>query len=370
ATMLSSAAAIMLVVVSLLIAGRAPPRWLCRASFALPALSVVCALLGLVPAAQLAIALKAPLNILGLFACLCIVAVAARRRNVAEAWFLVLPVALGFVTALHDLGVVLMLLDGPVFLSLYYRPLMLIGFAMILMRRLGISLIALDDVNQYLTQRLTEQERVLERMHAEERAQAAQRICTEERQRLTKDLHDGLSGHLVSIIALSEREKAAAIEHSAREALEDLRLVIHSLDIGEDELPLALSGLRERLERQLKRLDIELAWSVVNLPDIPGLSPTHALNILRILQEAITNAVKHARARRIAVYGSTDVLGHGVLTIENDGLPFTIPSASDGHGLTNMRRRVTRLGGELLIEPLAQGTRLAVVLPVRLPAAL
>lgn len=368
ATMLSSAAAIMLVIVSLLVSGRKPPRWLCWTTVAIPGLSIAFALTGLVSTTQLALALNAPLNIAGLLACVCIVGWAALRHDVTEAWFLVLPVALGFVTALRDLLVVFMVLDGPVFLSLYYRPLMLIGFAMILMRRLGMSLIALDDVNQYLKQRLAEQERVLERMHADERAQAAQRIRTDERQRLTKDLHDGLSGHLVSIIALSERENAPAIEHSAREALDDLRLVIHSLDIGEDELPLALAGLRERLERQLKRLDIELPWSVVNLPDIPGLTPTHALNILRILQEAITNAVKHAQARRIAVHGSTDVLGHGVLTIENDGLPFTPIPESDGHGLANMRRRVARLGGELIIEPLAQGTRVAVVLPTRLPA--
>lgn len=367
-TMLSSAAAMMLVVIALLVAGRRPPRWLCWTTVALPALSITTALLGLVQPTQLALALNAPLNIVGLLACLGIVAWAAVKHNVTEAWFLVLPVALGFVTALRDLFVVFMVIDGPVFLSLYYRPLMLIGFAMILMRRLGMSLIALDDVNQYLKQRLAEQERVLERMHAEERAQAAQRIRMDERQRLTKDLHDGLSGHLVSIIALSERENAREIEHSAREALDDLRLVIHSLDIGEDELPLALAGLRERLERQLKRIDIGLSWSVVNLPDIPGLTPTHALNILRILQEAITNAVKHAQARRIAVYGSTDVFGRGVLTIENDGLPFNAPAAGDGHGLANMRRRVARLGGELIIEPLAHGTRLAVVLPTRLPA--
>src|SRR5690606_12952041 len=183
-----------------------------------------------------------------------------------------------------------------VLLSVYYRPAMMIGIAMILMRRLGISLNQLDNINAYLTLRLQEQEQELARLHAEERKEAARRTLSEERQRLTADLHDGLSGHLASIIALSEREQSTQVERAAREALDDLRLVIHSLDIQDHEFPVALAGLRERLERQLKRMGISLQWSMVRLPDVTGVTPSHVLNVLRILQEAITNAIKHGKA--------------------------------------------------------------------------
>ncbi len=80
--------------------------------------------------------------------------------------------------------------------------------------------------------------------------------------------------------------------------------MIYSLDIGEKELPLALANFRERLEPQLHRLGVALDWSMASLPEVSGVTPGNALVVLRILQEAITNALKHGPARRIAVRGS------------------------------------------------------------------
>ena len=108
----------------------------------------------------------------------------------------------------------------------------------------------------------------------------------------------------MSIIALSERAEKRPIEQAARDALNDLRLVIYSLDLGEDELPLALANFRERLIPQLHRLGVELDWSMADLPEVSGVTPGNALAVLRIVQEAITNALKHGPARRIAVRGS------------------------------------------------------------------
>jgi two-component system, NarL family, sensor histidine kinase UhpB len=192
-------------------------------------------------------------------------------------------------------------------------------------------------------------------------------VRSEERQNLTSNLHDGLSGHLVSIIALSEREKVSAIGHTAREALDDLRLVIHSLDINDHELPLALAGLRERIERQLRRLGIDLHWSMARLPEISGVTPTHALNLLRIVQEAITNAVKHGRTREIVVQGSQDANGEALISVQNTGIPFPRDPARRGIGLDSMQRRVRQLGGRILFDSLNDGTRVRIHLPPRLP---
>src|SRR5690606_8109803 len=111
--------------------------------------------------------------------------------------------------------------------------------------------------------------------------------------------------HLASIIAMAERDRTTDIERTAREALDDLRLVIHSLDIGDRELMAALSGLRERLEPRLKRQGVLLEWSMARLPEISGVTPEYALNTLRIVQEAVTNALRHGPATRIAVRGDT-----------------------------------------------------------------
>ncbi len=251
-------------------------------------------------------------------------------------------------------------------LAVYYRPLMLIAFSVILMRRLGLSLQRLDGANAYLKQRLAQQEMELARLHQEERIVAAQRVRDEERQRLTVDLHDGLSGHLASIIALAERQEAATIEQTAREALDDLRLVIHSLDIGDRELPVALASFRERLMRQLKRLGIELDWSISKLPEVTGVTPAHALNVLRILQEAITNARKHGQATRITLRAGPNADGKAaVIVVDNEGIPFV--RCDGGSGLNNMRWRAARLGGTVHIETLANGTRVILALPLCLP---
>jgi signal transduction histidine kinase len=324
-------------------------------------------LAGIEPLRGFLLRITPPLGVLSGLAALT-VCIHGAWRGVRDAWLL-LPALVGLLLAMsHDFGVWKgWILQPPVPLNFYYRALVQVGIVAILMLRLGQSLKHLDEANDDLSLRLAEREMELERLHRRERDEEVRRVRHEERQRLTVDLHDGLSGHLASIIALSERDKVDDIQHSAREALDDLRLVIHSLDIGEDELVVALSSLRERLERQLRRLRIGLEWSMTHLPEISGVTPTHAMNVLRIVQEAVTNAIKHGHARRICVRGHAGDDGRAAIAVENDGLPFM--PGNGGAGLCNMRRRVQQLNGELCIEGLANGTRLHLLLPLRLPGA-
>lgn len=239
------------------------------------------------------------------------------------------------------------------------------GLCVVLVRRMADSFDRLDRSNEVLNARLAAREAELAALARQERIEAARLVREQERGRLTRDLHDGISGHLVSIIALSERAETRPIEQAARDALSDLRLVIYSLDIGEDELPLALANFRERLEPQLQRLGVTLDWSMADLPDVAGVTPGNALLVLRIVQEAITNALKHGPARRIAVRGRAVADGRPEITIDNDGRPFAADSR--GRGLDNMRRRAALLGAALAFEVLPCGTRVVVVLPSRLP---
>lgn len=365
AIMLGSSASVMLIIIAMLVGDRSPPRWLERATVAAPAISILIAMSGLVSPQQVVLFLNAPLNVLGMIVSLAVICWAALIGKSHDARLLLLPVCLLGAVVVHDFAIVLGWEDVPLFLSLYYRTLLMIGIAMVLMRRLGVSLMRLDEANDHLRRTLAQREAELERLHEADRRKAAEQARHEERQRLIVDLHDGLSGHLASIIALSEREKSARIECTAREALDDLRLVIHSLDIGEGELRAALSGLRERSERQLRRIGIQLDWSTAKLPDISGVTPTHALNVLRIVQEALTNAITHGRARRILVHGDAAPDGRARLSVENDGIPFA--ANLGGYGLGNMRRRVSQLGGEISIEPMTAGTRLRLLLPLQLP---
>ncbi|MBV9044285.1 MAG: hypothetical protein JO348_08805, partial [Alphaproteobacteria bacterium] len=225
------------------------------------------------------------------------------RAN-TEARLLLAPVVLMSWYALRDAYVAATLpLHEFSVLLVFGRPLFLAVLTVVLMRRLGLSLNQLDRSNETLALKLAEREAELAVLARQDRIEAGQRVREQERRRLTRDLHDGISGHLASIVALSERSGEKPIENAARDALNDLRLVIYSLDLGDRELPLALANFRDRLIPQLQRLGVQLDWSVAALPEVSGVTPGNALTVMRILQEAITNAVKHGPARTIKIRG-------------------------------------------------------------------
>src|SRR5690606_35273280 len=142
------------------------------------------------------------------------------------------------------------------------------------------------------------------------------------------------------IIALSEQKQAdrRAIEGSALEALEDLRLVINSLDVEDGDVRVALAGFRERLGPPLRRLGVTLDWSMEDLPEVNGGTPANALSILRILQEAVTNGLKHGPARHIGIKGAPDGDDRVIVAVTND-LHGSSPGQGLGRGMDNMYRR-------------------------------
>ena len=364
---LAPAVGFVLIGVALALIHVPPPRTLRLLAIAVSAVLVTSVLSGLLTNRTLIAAISLPPMII-CFAVACgIIVHGALRRHNAEAQLLLAPFVLMTWFAARDMGVSAGLIDGSILLSVYGRLFFLAAATAVLMRRLALSLDQLDQANENLNRKLAAREAELAVLHRQERIEAARLVREQERQRLTHDLHDGISGHLVSIIAMAERADTGTkpIEQAAREALDDLRLVIYSLELGDRELPLALANFRERLIPQLQRIGVALDWSTARLPEVSGVTPGNALTILRILQEAITNALKHGPARNITIRGAAIDGGKAAITVENDGRPFA--GTGQGHGLGNMRRRAGALSGELRLEALGEGTRLTLLLPTALP---
>ena len=340
------------------------PTWLAPATVLVPLALVVAGLLG-VPAFPLAL-MGVLAAIAGHFGAALALGGGFARTGSWELGLLAFPFFLVTTIGLRDTAVTLGLLDGGLLLSGYVRSLTILMIVILLMRRLATSLQQIDEAKETLQERLAQREAELAVLHEKERSRAVAAVRDQERQRLMHDLHDGLSGHLVSIIALAERKAAEprSIEKAARAALEDLRLVINSLDLGDRDLPLALAGFRERLGPQLRRIGIELAWSMEGLPEISGVTPTNALSILRILQEAVTNAIKHGPAARIAISASEGTDGSAAISVENSGRATL--GDGNGYGVANMRRRAAQLGGSVSLDPTDQGMRLTLTLPATL----
>ncbi|MGV3635675.1 MAG: sensor histidine kinase [Pseudorhodoplanes sp.] len=364
---LTPAIGILAIGFALALVGRQPPRIITHLSIAVPALLCL-VLFARLLATNTVVLIDVAVLIVTFTVAAAIIAWAALRHRNVDAAIMLLPILLLCWFLARDAALIFGWRDDSILIASYVRPLILLAILAVLMRRLTESLDRLDHANETLQHRLAEREAELAVLHRKDRLEATRLVQEQERQRLTRDLHDGISGHLVSIIAMAEKTEGEAkpIEQTARRALDDLRLVIYSLDLDDRELPLALASFRERLVPQLRRMGVELDWSMTGLPEIGGVTPGNALMVLRIMQEAVTNALNHGSAHTIIVRGAESTDEMAVISIENIGKPFV--AAATGHGIANMRERARHLQGRLDIEPIESGTRVSLTLPRRLPS--
>ena len=276
-----------------------------------------------------------------------------------------------------DMLSIAQLMPNRIFVARLCYSALLVAIGAGLTWRFALALNQVDGFAGRLVTRVREAEEKLKASFAREEERARAAALARERARLMRDLHDGLGGQLVSIVALSERGEAGApVGDAARSALRDLRLVIDSLDDIGGDLMLALGSWRERAMAQLRPHDMALHWHAVTaqgLPVHPELRPWHVIQIVRLLDEALTNAVKHAAAQTVTVTIETlagaDGLDRGRITVADDGNGFDVAAgaAKAARGLRNMRARAARCGAELELDSDAAGTRVRLTLPHRFP---
>jgi signal transduction histidine kinase len=237
--------------------------------------------------------------------------------------------------------------------------------AWIVTRRFVRSIDESERLNRELEDRVATKHAELERQHARTRELEREQAVVQERARLMSDMHDGIGAQLISTLSLVEHGEASKYQVAAalRECIDDLRLAIDSLEPTDGELAPVLGGLRYRLEPRLRAQGIALDWQVQDLPKLACLTPQNVLHVLRILQEAFTNVLKHAQARRIRVATAVDA-GCVAIEVSDDGRGFDGAPSERGHGLDNMHRRAKAIGGKLRIGPSAVGTTLSLSLPV------
>ena len=105
-----------------------------------------------------------------------------------------------------------------------------------------------------------------------------------------------------------------------------------------------------------------------DLPTLPWMDAAAALQILRIVQESITNVIKHARATRLRVATSAGD-GHVRVTIADDGVGFDVQAVArvrvpSGRGLRNLRHRAEQLGAGIDMRSDGNGTTMTLLLPI------
>jgi signal transduction histidine kinase len=198
----------------------------------------------------------------------------------------------------------------------------------------------------------------------------------EERNRIARELHDAVAQKLFSLrltaeaaAVLVERDPARAREELARvqrlsaEALAELRAVVVEMrppDLDEDGL---VGALRKHVEVLGRVHDARL---IFHGTDLPVLSRSREEVVLRIAQEALHNALRHAHADTVEVTLGRRRRGGVCVEIRDDGIGFDVAaSRAHGHlGLVSMRERAESVGGRLVVTSSAgRGTTVLLELP-------
>lgn len=209
----------------------------------------------------------------------------------------------------------------------------------------------------------------LEASYALLREVEGERARTQAREHLLREMHDGIGAQLMT--TLRGMERAALSPEQVREALQDgldeLRLLMDSGDIGRT-LGGALAAWRHRWDPRLDALGLALDWQVTPSLEDVVLEPEAVLQVMRILQEAVTNVVKHAQAGRVQVLVShAPVQQQLLLEVSDDGvgIPTEGPGTGRGRGMANMQTRAQVLGGHLAVQRrLTGGSMVRLLMPV------
>ena len=291
----------------------------------------------------------------------------ALRDGIRELMLIAAALVLGLALGVHDLA----LLGGwawpeHIYLMPFATLVIVATFLYAVQQRYVGALVQVEQLNLSQAARLAEQSAQLQAQHDKLREVERQQSLLVERQRLMQDMHDGLGSSLLSAMVAVEQGTMGQdrVVEVLRECVDDLRLVIDSLEpVGHDLVSL-LATMRYRLGKRLQTGGLVLDWDVHDLPPLAWLEPPDALHVLRLLQEALSNVMKHACAQRVRM--STRHKGSYVeIRVEDDGDGFDLNTAQLGRGLKSQQRRAKSLGGSIRIDSSpGNGTRLSLRLPV------
>jgi signal transduction histidine kinase len=235
----------------------------------------------------------------------------------------------------------------------------------IMVNRYTTQYIQFHDLNINLEARVAQKEKELSRSFQALESEGQEKAKLLERQRIMQDIHDGVGGHLVSLVNMVKSSQKAAtapnlkhLQEHVQLALDELRMAVDAMQPVDGDLATVLATLRYRLEPRLKSAGISLVWAVDELPLLADLTPKKVLQTQKILLEAMTNVMLHAQASQVTL--SARVLNPPIgsdantkssyiqITLLDNGVGFDPERlAITGHGLANMKFRAQAIGAQL-----------------------
>jgi signal transduction histidine kinase len=233
--------------------------------------------------------------------------------------------------------------------------------------------ISVSNANEFLQTSLHEREIELNESYSQQKKLELSEATRLERDRIYLDMHDGIGSRLVSTMyrLRQGRLEPDAIEVMLKDCLSDLRLVINAQIDDQGDIQNAVFDHCLLQELTLQGSPMAFSYELCNAAPL-HLPPQVHLNILRILQESITNAIKHSQASEIHVLFELkpqelllSVIDNGIglsaSEQSNDAPSF---GASGKHGVMGMLARAKTIGGEFSLGRIAGKTRAQLQLPL------
>lgn len=284
-------------------------------------------------------------------------------------------VVLGMVaSSLHDIGRIsnLSWWDGLGFHSQPYLGLILfLVFSVSVGRRFVGALSQVERLNVSLENRVQAARQELEQSEAARRNLEILSAVDSERERLMREMHDGIGSNLITALAVAQNQNESPRTVAIlKRAITDLKITVDSLAPIDGDLVTLLGNFRHRIDPDLKLAGISTVWRVQPCPPLEWLDAVNALQALRIIQEAIGNALSHSGATVLEIgCAPRELLGRDGIeaTISDNGNGFDAGVAqTSGQGLKNLAARAEALGGRVDINSSqGTGTRISLWLPLK-----
>ena len=180
-----------------------------------------------------------------------------------------------------------------------------------------------------------------------------------------RDLHDGLGSQLMSMMLAARLGEAdpPKVAEGLQGVIDEMRLMVDSMDSVGESLDAALATFRARVQPRIEAAGFGFHWTQPESIDLPGYGPRDVLQIFRILQEAVTNALKHSGGDMVTV---------DIAQLADENLQIRIADngkgganvGDAGRGLANMQSRARAVKAECLVASLSgQGTVVTLSLP-------
>ena len=259
----------------------------------------------------------------------------------------------------------------------YSAPIIFTFMAWHLLRRFIHALNEEEALNRELGQRIETKTRALDQHYATIQNMEKRQAVMKERERLSREIHDGMSGNLANAIMLSElierdmqnpdtakpQQRLQRLKGQLNDGLAEMRNLILAMEGDMSTLGELLSHLNEKCGQLFEDANIgfKLHSDIDN--ESRRMSQKQSLNILRILQEAANNIIKHSQAGSVTLDVSND--SEGVhFHICDDGHGFDPETAEGGYGMRNMHKRAKEIDAELSISSTTKkGVSLILSLP-------